>query len=69
MTQLNVYARLYPRPKGRGFTLDSRKVVNVSKKELNKLGYDNFAVWSANPSNIYIGRNMSFYVKGANASK
>lgn len=46
---------------------DETTVVNVSKKELGN--YKDFVEWSADPSNVYIGRNMSFYVKGAKASK
>ncbi len=44
-------------------------VVNVRKAELNKKGFKDFEEWSKNPNHIYIGRNMSFYVKGTNASK
>ena len=45
------------------------QVVNISKKELNKIGYKNLEEWLKNKNNIYIGRNMSFYVKGAEGSK
>lgn len=45
------------------------QVVNISKKELNKNGYETLEKWLEDENNIYIGRNMSFYVKGANASK
>lgn len=44
------------------------KVVNVKKKYLNKK-YANLEEWLKNPKHIYIGRNMSFYVPGANKSK
>jgi hypothetical protein len=30
---------------------------------------NNFEEWTSNNMNLYIGRNMSFYVKGTNASK
>ncbi len=45
------------------------QVVNVKKKFLNELGYVDFESWASNPKNLYIGRNMNFYVKGAGASK
>jgi hypothetical protein len=45
------------------------KLVNVKKKELNKVGYKDFADWASNENTLYIGRNMSFYVKGATRSK
>lgn len=45
------------------------EVVNISKKNLNKLGYDNLEHWLKDKNHIYIGRNMSFYVKGALKSK
>lgn len=45
------------------------QVVNVRKTHLRKAGYADFQEWSANPNNLYIGRNMNFYVKGAFASK
>lgn len=44
-------------------------VVNVKKKELQKLGYADFHDWNSSPNNIYIGRNMSFYVPGTTKSK
>lgn len=44
-------------------------VINVSKKELNKKGFENLESWLLDKQNIYIGRNMSFYVKGAIGSK
>ncbi len=45
------------------------QVVNIKKKYLNESGYMDFESWSSNPTNLYIGRNMNFYVKGAFASK
>ena len=44
-------------------------VVNISKKELVKHGYKDLQDWLSNPNHVYIGRNMSVYVPGANASK
>ena len=44
-------------------------VVNVRKAELLKIGYKDFEEWSKNPNNLYIGRNMNYYVKGTHASK
>jgi hypothetical protein len=44
-------------------------VVNVKKNCLNEMGYKNFEEWSLNPNHLYIGRNMSYYVKGAFRSK
>jgi len=43
-------------------------VVNISKKELNKRNIKNFDEWN-NIDNLYIGRNMSFYVPGTLQSK
>jgi hypothetical protein len=43
-------------------------VVNIKKAELKKRGIEDFSVWVQNPKNIYIGRNMNFYVKGTLAS-
>lgn len=45
------------------------KIISVKKKNLNKLGYKDFEDWNRDPNHIYIGRNMSFYVKGAIESK
>ena len=45
------------------------KVVCIKKAELNKRGIDNFADWQSKKKSIYIGRNMSFYIKGAVGSK
>jgi hypothetical protein len=44
-------------------------VVNVRKKELQKLGYRDLLHWLEDENHVYIGRNMSFYVPGAVASK
>ena len=45
------------------------QVINISKKQLNKNNYNNLLHWLEDPNHIYIGRNMNFYVEGANASK
>ncbi len=39
-------------------------VVDVHKEALVKRGYRDFADWAARPGHVYVGRNMSFYVKG-----
>lgn len=39
--------------------------VNVRKIHLNKRGIKDFEEWSKRKNSVYIGRNMSFYVKGA----
>ncbi|ARF12429.1 protein of unknown function DUF4326 [Klosneuvirus KNV1] len=44
-------------------------VVNVKKKYLNQAGYKDFEDWSKDPNHVYIGRDMSFYVKGTKGSK
>lgn len=44
-------------------------VVNIKKKYLNQSGYKDFEEWIKDPNHIYIGRDMSFYVKGATKSK
>jgi len=44
-------------------------VVNVKVAELRKNGFTSFREWQENPNHIYIGRNMSYYVKGAHKSK
>jgi len=44
-------------------------VVNVKKEKLKNRGIQDFEEWSSNPNNIYIGRNMSFYVPGTFKSK
>jgi hypothetical protein len=45
------------------------QVINVKKAELIKSGINSFEEWSKDQNNIYIGRNMDFYVKGTNKSK
>lgn len=44
-------------------------VISVKKQNLKKLGYDNLEEWLKDSNNIYIGRDMSFYIKGAKGSK
>lgn len=43
--------------------------VCIKKAELVPRGYKNFLEWKADPSHLYVGRNMDFYVKGATRSK
>jgi hypothetical protein len=46
------------------------KVINIRKKELNKLGYNDFEDWATlDVNNLYIGRNMNYYVNGTYKSK
>jgi len=45
------------------------EVINICKKELQKHGYRDLEHWLENPNHIYIGRNLTFYVKGAIHSK
>jgi hypothetical protein len=44
------------------------EVINIRKKELNKLGYRDLEHWLENPNHIYIGR-YNPYVKGTYNSK
>ena len=44
-------------------------VINVRKSSLNKQGYNDFADWIDKPKHLYIGRNMTAYVKGTVGSK
>jgi hypothetical protein len=44
-------------------------VINIKKANLIKLNYRDLEHWLEDPNHIYVGRNMSFYVKGATASK
>ena len=46
------------------------EVINVHKANLKKLGYQDLEDWLAkSPDHVYIGRNMTVYVKGATGSK
>lgn len=48
----------------------SPEVINIRKKELNKLGYRDFEEWAtSNVNHLYIGRNMNYYVRGTYKSK
>jgi len=44
-------------------------VCNVRKKDLQARGLQDFEEWNAMENTVYIGRNMSFYVKGTTQSK
>ena len=43
--------------------------VNIRKVHLTKQGYNCLMEWCLDPKNIYIGQNMTHYVKGAVGSK
>jgi hypothetical protein len=45
------------------------KVISVKKKNLNKLGYSDLEEWLEDSNHVYIGRDMTFYVKEAVGSK
>lgn len=45
------------------------KVNNCKKQHLIKLGYTDLEDCLKDPNNVYIGRDMTFYVKGATKSK
>ena len=40
-------------------------IIDVHKANLNKHGFTDFDDWNRSEKHLYIGRNMSFYVKGA----
>lgn len=42
--------------------------VNIKKSYLNNRGIKDFEEWLQKPTSVYIGRNMSFYIKGATGS-
>ena len=44
-------------------------VVNIRKAHLREQGYVDLQDWLKDPKHLYIGREMSFYVAGAKASK
>lgn len=44
-------------------------LVNVKKVNLQEKGYVDFKDWASKDNHVYIGRNMSFYVESAVASK
>lgn len=45
------------------------EVINVKKDCLKTIGYNSLEDWKQDSNHLYIGRNMSFYVKGAEGSK
>ena len=49
--------------------MEKTTIVNIKKRELNKRGITDFEEWQKSPKSVYIGRNMSFYVKGTTQSK
>jgi hypothetical protein len=45
-------------------------VINIKVDNLRTMGYNSLEAWlAANPKHVYIGRNMTCYVKGAEKSK
>jgi hypothetical protein len=44
-------------------------VVNSKRHEMRKLGYDDLEDWLRDPNHVYIGRDMTWCVKGAVGSK
>ena len=44
-------------------------IINVRKTKLKERGISDFMEWKSRPNTVYIGRNMSFYVKGTYKSK
>lgn len=50
--------------------MSSAKVISLKKAELNKLGYEDFEQWlNASSDHVYIGRDMTKYIKAAVGSK
>ena len=49
-------------------TKDKTNIINIKKSELNKIGYLDLEHWLKDSNHVYIGRDMSFYVKGAKGS-
>jgi len=43
-------------------------LIDVHKKNLQKHGFSSFKEWKENENHLYIGRNMTFYIKGAEGS-
>jgi hypothetical protein len=43
--------------------------MNMHKADLKREGYRDFEHWKEGENHVYVGRNMSFYVKGADGSK
>lgn len=48
--------------------MSKTKVINVGVAHLRKLGYSSLNDWIKDSKNVYIGRDMSFYVLGAKQS-
>lgn len=44
-------------------------VINVKTSELKKNGYNDLNKWLEKPEHLYVGRDMTRFVKGAKASK
>ena len=40
--------------------MQSMKVINVKKEELNKNGYNDIEQWQQDPNHLYIGRAMNY---------
>jgi hypothetical protein len=46
-----------------------KDVINVKKQQLNKIGYKDLMDWlQSDKNNLYIGRDMSYYVAGSTGS-
>ncbi len=45
------------------------KVVNSKRYEMRKLGFNDLEDWIQDPNHVYIGRDMTWCVKGAVGSK
>jgi len=46
------------------------RIINVRKSELKKIGYNSLKEWlDSSSDNIYIGRNMTYYIESAYESK
>jgi hypothetical protein len=44
-------------------------VINIRKKNLQKIGFEDFMDWKQYDIHVYIGRNVNMYVPGALRSK
>ena len=45
------------------------EIINIKKQKLKLIGYTDLENWVIKPEHIYIGRDMTVYVKGAIGSK
>ena len=45
------------------------EIINIKKQKLKLIGYTDLENWVIKPEHIYIGRDMTMYVKGAIGSK